>query len=55
MCAIAGLAAAFSDTAFLKLREVFQTLFKPQHDRGGKIAALTLSPSHCRGAIDANH
>lgn len=36
ICAIAGLAGAFSDTAFLKLREVFQTLFKPQDDRGGK-------------------
>jgi hypothetical protein len=38
MCAIAGLAGAFSDTAFLKLREVFQTLFKPQDDRSGKLA-----------------
>jgi hypothetical protein len=38
MCAIAGLAGAFSDTAFLKLREVFQTLFKPQDDRGGKLS-----------------
>jgi len=37
ICAIAGLAGAFSDTAFLKLREVFQTLFKPQDDRSGKI------------------
>jgi hypothetical protein len=37
MCAIAGLAGAFSDTAFIKLREVFQTLFKPKDDRGGKL------------------
>jgi hypothetical protein len=36
ICAIAGLAGTFSDTAFLKLREVFQTLFKPKDDRGGK-------------------
>lgn len=38
MCAIAGLSGAFSDIAFLKLREVFQTLFKPQDDRGGKMS-----------------
>jgi len=38
VCGIAGLAGAFSDTALLKLREVFQTLFKPTDDRGGKIA-----------------
>jgi hypothetical protein len=37
VCAIAGLAGAFSDIAFLKLREVFQTLFKPRDDRGDKI------------------
>jgi hypothetical protein len=37
ICAIAGLAGAFSDTAFLKIREVFMTMFKPQDDRGGKI------------------
>jgi hypothetical protein len=36
-CAIAGLAGAFSDTAFMKLNEVFNTLFKPQDNRGGKI------------------
>lgn len=36
--AIAGLAGAFSDIAFLKLREVFLALFKPQDDRGGKIS-----------------
>jgi hypothetical protein len=43
MCAIAGLAGAFSDTAFLKLREVFQTLFKPKDDRGGKISPLNIT------------
>jgi hypothetical protein len=37
MCAIAGLAGAFSDTAFLKLREVFINLLKPKDDRGGKL------------------
>ena len=36
MCAMAGLAGTFSDTAYLKLREVCQVLFKPQDDRGGK-------------------
>jgi hypothetical protein len=43
MCAIAGLAGAFSDLAFLKLREVFQTLFRPQDDRGGKITRLRIT------------
>lgn len=37
ICTIAALAGAFSDTAFMKLREVFLTLFKPQDDRSGKI------------------
>ena len=37
ICAISGLAGAFSDTAFLKLREVFLTLFKPKDDRLGKL------------------
>jgi hypothetical protein len=37
MCAIAGLAGAFSDVAFMKLREVFLTLFKPHDDRSGKL------------------
>ena len=37
ICAIAALAGAFSDTAFLKLREVFLTLFKPKDDRSGKV------------------
>ena len=36
VCAIAGLAGTFSDVAYLKLREVFLTLFKPQDDRTGK-------------------
>jgi hypothetical protein len=43
VCAIAGLAGAFSDVAFLKLREVFMTLFKPQDDRGGKPGALQIT------------
>jgi hypothetical protein len=43
ICGIAGLAGAFSDIAFMKLREVFLTLFKPQDDRGGKISALKLT------------
>jgi hypothetical protein len=37
ICTIAALAGAFSDTAFLKLREVFLALFKPKDDRSGKV------------------
>jgi hypothetical protein len=37
VCAIAGLVGAFSDTALMKLREVFQGLFQPKDDRGGKL------------------
>jgi Putative Ig domain len=43
VCAMTGLAGAFSDLAFMKLREVFQTLFKPQDDRGGKTVAFTIT------------
>lgn len=43
ICAIAGLAGAFSDTAFLKLREVFNALFQPRDDRGGKIGPLKIT------------
>jgi hypothetical protein len=39
ICAVAALAGAFSDMAFGKLREVFETLFKPTDDRPGKIEA----------------
>jgi hypothetical protein len=42
ICAIAALAGAFSDTAFMKLREVFLALFKPQDDRSGKVDASNL-------------
>ena len=45
MCAIAGLSGAFSDTAFMKLNEVFDTLFKPKDSRGGKIDDLVISTS----------
>ena len=38
VCAIAALAGMFSDTAFLKLKELFDTMFKPKDDRRGKIA-----------------
>ena len=38
ICAIAALVGVFSDLAFEKLREIFNTLFKPQDDRGDKIA-----------------
>jgi hypothetical protein len=43
ICAIAGLSGAFSDTAFIKLREVFITLFKPTDNRRGKIDDLGIS------------
>jgi hypothetical protein len=39
ICAMAGLAGTFSDMAFRKLREVFETLFKPRDNRGGKAGA----------------
>jgi hypothetical protein len=51
ICAIAGLAGAFSDTAFLKLREVFQVLFKPQDNRGGKDAPKILSTTLPDGKV----
>jgi hypothetical protein len=37
ICAIAGLAGAFSDTAFAKLNEIFDALFKPTDTRSGKL------------------
>ena len=51
MCGIAGLAGAFSDTAFLKLREVFQTLFKPQDARGGKLTLAVTTTSLPDGVV----
>jgi hypothetical protein len=51
MCAIAGLAGAFSDTAFLKLREVFQTLFKPQDDRSGKLGPKITTTTLLDGVV----
>lgn len=38
--AIAALVGVFSDQAFAKLREVFETLFRPQDARSGKIAGV---------------
>jgi hypothetical protein len=43
MCAIAALAGMFSDMAFMKFREVFQTLFRPQDARGGKISGVKMN------------
>lgn len=44
--AVAALIGVFSDTAFLKLKEVFETLFKPADTRSGKIAgALKIATS----------
>ena len=43
ICAIAGLAGAFSDIALAKLREVFVMLFKPKDDRAGKVADLKIT------------
>lgn len=40
ICAIAGLSGAFSDLAFMKFREVFMTMFKPEDNRTGKLAPL---------------
>jgi hypothetical protein len=37
ICAVAGLGGMFSDIAFLKLRELFQVLFKPKDDRSDKL------------------
>lgn len=53
ICAFAGLAGTFSDIAFMKLREVFESLFRAKDDRGGKrlanaspsIATKTLKPA----------
>ena len=38
ICAMSALAGAFSDTAFAKLSEVFDALFKPKDDRGGRLS-----------------
>jgi hypothetical protein len=39
VCAIAGLSGAFSDTAFAKLNEVFDALFKPNNGRSGQLGS----------------
>src|SRR5271166_1735531 len=39
VCGIAGLVGAFSDAALKKLHEVFQSLFQPTDDRGGKLTS----------------
>lgn len=51
MCAIAGLAGAFSDLAFLKLREVFLNLLKPTDTRGGKLSLEIITTSLPDGAV----
>jgi hypothetical protein len=51
VCAVAGLAGAFSDTAFMKLREVFQVLFNPSDNRGGKIKPAILTPNLPDGKV----
>jgi hypothetical protein len=51
MCAIAGLAGAFSDVAFMKLREVFLTLFKPHDDRSGKLGPKITTASLPDGTV----
>lgn len=51
ICAIAGLAGAFSDTAFMKLREVFITLFKPQDNRSSKIDQLAVSTTCLKDGV----
>jgi hypothetical protein len=51
MCAIAGLAGAFSDIAFLKLREVFINLLKPTDNRGGKLGLEIITTSLLDGNV----
>jgi hypothetical protein len=51
VCAIAGLAGAFSDTALIKLREVFQSLFRPTDDRGGKLTLESTTPNLPDGSV----
>jgi hypothetical protein len=62
ICAVAGLSGAFSDIAFSKLREMFEVLFRPKDDRGGKlplpqIQTSSLVPAKVgqlyKGAIEA--
>ena len=43
VCAMTGLAGAFSDLAYMKLREVFQTLFRPQDDRKDKTGVFKIT------------
>ena len=51
ICAIAALAGAFSDMAFAKLREVFETLFKPTDNRPGKIEAPKITTTSLPSAV----
>jgi hypothetical protein len=51
VCAIAGLAGAFSDIAFLKLREVFLSLFNPKDARGGKLTSGITTPNLPDGTV----
>ena len=43
LCAVAALVGVFSDLAFMKLREIFNTLFKPDDARNDKISDAALS------------
>jgi hypothetical protein len=51
ICALTGLAGAFSDLAFMKLREVFQTLFKPQDARTGKLDGIKITTFTLPGGV----
>lgn len=55
MLAIAGLAGAFSDMAFLKLREVFQNLLKPTDTRGGKLSLEITTKSLPDGTVGKDY
>jgi len=43
LCAVAALVGVFSDLAFMKLHEIFNTLFKPDDARNGKISDASLN------------
>jgi hypothetical protein len=51
LLAIAALAGAFSDLAFLKLREVFISLLKPTDTRGGKLSLEITTLSLTDGTV----
>ena len=51
ICAIAAMAGAFSDIAFMKLQEVFKALFNPKDDRKDKVAGPKVTTTSLPDAI----